>query len=160
MTVGDWVMMATGRQVEGVANGLPLLGVVTLQDPGPPAVATVLWENGELSSLLQSNLLRVFDAGTVSPDNAFNIGKWVQLVAYPEVELNPDGSIDQPGGSPKSPAAAGLVVRAWSFGPFGGVASTEWFAMATEDGQGFLNMEFSGVANEFQITVHDGRRVV
>lgn len=163
MSVGDWVI----RQAEtfvGSTLGSPLLGRVIAEAAGPPATAHVVWQNGdESAAYLQSSLLRVFDPGAVSIENAENVAKWVQLGFYPVREVDA-GVVEETGDPPKSPAAAGLVVRAYGVGGYGaGAPSTEQFVMSTYDGRLFMNMELpvtAGTEEVLTVTREDGRRRV
>jgi len=96
-------------------------------EPGG-TVSTVLFDNGVLSAgIEQDNLQKVQEVDPAGTDDeiavASLVGKWVQLKGYPEFDAADPA--DQ-NGTPKSPAASGIVVRV--------------YGVAAYDGEGFTGL--------------------
>ncbi len=89
---------------EGTGPGI----VVAQDDVGPPTTADVMWQSTGMvtADIPQSELRRVYEGAIY---NSLRVGSWVQLNSYP-----------LPGnGTPKSPAASGLMLDAFMLGEFG-----------------------------------------
>lgn len=126
MAIGDTVTISTDTNLSEV----PPFGVVSAEPGGTDAL--VLWRNGELTQVPQTQLQKVFPATA-----AVNIvGQWMQLVAFPERDAGLDPTA-------KSPATAGLVVDAYGIGNYDAqAADTEWAILSTEDGRSFWTTFF------------------
>nr|NIR32899.1 hypothetical protein [Gammaproteobacteria bacterium]NIR86005.1 hypothetical protein [Gammaproteobacteria bacterium]NIU07247.1 hypothetical protein [Gammaproteobacteria bacterium]NIV54052.1 hypothetical protein [Gammaproteobacteria bacterium]NIX88520.1 hypothetical protein [Gammaproteobacteria bacterium] len=76
MAVGDQVVLRVATLNNESGDERLLVGLVNAEAAGPPATADVLWENGELNTVQQTELLKAF----TTPPGDFNvIGKWAQL---------------------------------------------------------------------------------
>lgn len=107
MARGDVVVMRLGD----IATGAPRLRGFVTRVPDTDE-SDVLWENGEFSSAVpDSVLLKCFDPVDVDQSIRDIIGQYVQINNWPTAQGT--GDADHPG-PPKSPAAAGVVRRAYA----------------------------------------------
>ncbi len=111
MTIGDKVIMSPGTQGDHAtyAPDGPLFGVIVVENGGSPDLASVLWEDGTLTLLVDRDaVLKKIEFGEGEDADVpltSNLGKFVQMSGFPEVGTA--------GSRPKSPAAAGVVHRAF-----------------------------------------------
>ena len=120
MALGDKVILRRGNSFNVDSFGMvPLLGIVTNENVGPPATADVVWQNGKGTDAIDQSVLdKVFDAPDELSAFAFKtlklVGKFVQLNVWPALSVSPalEGSL------PKSPAAAGIVKQTFGVGAY------------------------------------------
>jgi hypothetical protein len=130
------VLLSAGTQ--GLTNTTfapagPLLGTIVLESGAAPVLADVVWENGEKSVGLDRDALLIKAENPDEEDELLvsSLGKFVQLTSYPEND-------DEDRGAPKSPAAAGLVHRAFlTFPDFSGESEPNgaFVVMSWQDGR-------------------------
>jgi len=154
MAVGDVVILEQFDFDGGNYAGFdPILGLVAAEDAGPPATADVLWETGETNSAVpQTQLRKVFFSGVTAP----YIGKWVQLLGFPEFEPP-----DPPNGAPKSPSFSGVVVRAFTTGSYDAAdpdADNDKLVLSQGQNAKRVMVEFDPLDNPLRID--NGRRAV
>lgn len=124
MSTGDTVIMSPGTQGPHAtyAPDGPLFGVIVAESENGSTTANVLWENGKKTDDLERDIVLrkiQFSEGEDDPQLANFLGKFVQVAGFPEV-LTPDSR-------PKSPAAAGVVHRAFVVFPdFSGESDPEF----------------------------------
>lgn len=137
-------------------GAMPLFGRVGAEGASD---ADVVWDNGVADTYLQAILERV-----IAPPVEITalIGKWVQINAFPEVELP-----DELGAPPKSPAASGVVLRAYSLTGYGGAPGTgqPFIVVACNDGRSIIVVpsplgDPAEPTEPPKVTVQDGRRQV
>lgn len=143
MAVGDGVIM--GRVPDDPSP--PMFGVVNTEGGGD---ATVLWRNGKVTTVPQTELEKVFvtDAQGI-------VGQWLQLTHFPENEPPDEG------GPPKSQAAAGLVTEAFGVGVYDAPAlAAIYIIVATEEGEDFITMPLDADPAEHGVLLQPSRRAV
>jgi hypothetical protein len=146
--------MAVGDSVVGAFVDIndpvePLIGIVNAEPGGTDA--DVLWRNLNRATVPQADLLKVFPGNAIGQSM---IGKWVQLMVFPETE-------DTPGGPPKSPATAGLVIDCYGTAEYGALAATVfWVIFTTEDGRGIMQVPAVEFGSDENTIIVQARRNV
>jgi hypothetical protein len=106
MSIGDLVMFPPAVDA-GVGSQPTTLGVVVAEAGGPPAVADVMWQStGKVTFGIPQTTLRKVFVGAFY--DSLNVGTWQQVGSYPELG----------DGTPKSPAASGLLLDAFMLGDY------------------------------------------
>lgn len=152
MAVGDQVIFDY-RQIASPGIDEPPLRGRSSSEAGNDV--TVLWQNAELTTFLNTFLRKVFTL----PDAALSIiGKYVQVTDWP---------VAGTGHNNKSPGCSGIVVDAVAHGAFGAPNADQVdLVVATENGQQhiMLTAVFDFNTNEFiadaPFRIDSGRREV
>lgn len=153
MTIGDIVFLSNSGVTSPGQNEPPVLGVVNSE--ADPEI-TVLWQTGELSTVLEDSVRKVIPSAV----DVFHgiVGKYVQITGYPRFEEDLTN---------KSPAASGIVVEALAHASFADSDPSQGdILVATENGKHLLLLPdvFVFSSGEFRtdapFRVDEGRREV